>query len=136
MYEALILVAEDEADTARLLQFHLQRRGYRVVVAPDGRAALNAAIEQRPDMILLDLMLPYLHGFEVCRLLKAAPTTARIPVLMLTAIGDTEDKLKGFRLGADDYVTKPYAMDELLARVRALLHRATARHPLSQFADL
>jgi two-component system phosphate regulon response regulator PhoB len=136
MYEGLILVVEDVADAARLVEYHLRRRGYRTIWAPDGREALNRVLAHRPDVIVLDVMLPHLSGFEVCRMLRAAPATARIPVLMLTARGDIEDKLKGFRLGADDYLTKPYEMAELLARVEVLFRRSTARHPLSQFADL
>jgi len=127
-----ILIVEDEADAARLLQYHLQRGGYRTRLAPDGRVALNAALAERPDLVVLDLMLPHFDGFEVCRLLRAAPLTAAVPILMVTARSASADKLKGFRLGADDYVTKPYVMAELLARVRGLLRRA----PAAQFTNL
>lgn len=118
----LILLVEDEADAARLLAFHLQKRGYETVVAADGRTALNEAFERKPSLIVLDLMLPQLHGFEVVRLLKSSPL-ADVPVIMLTAMVTMEDKLKGFKLGADDFMTKPYEMKELLARVQALLGR-------------
>ena len=120
-----ILVAEDEMDAAQLLIFHLQRRGYAVHHAADGRTALNEIFEYRPDLLILDLMLPELHGYEVCRLVKSAPRVRAIPILMLTAMGAIEDKLRGFKLGADDYLTKPYEMKELLARVEVLLRRAT-----------
>ena len=122
----LILIAEDETDAAELLRFHLRRRGYRTLVVQDGRAALNELFERRPDLLILDLMLPHLHGYEVCRLAKSAPRIRHIPVLMVTALAQTENKLKGFRLGADDYLTKPFAMSELVARVQALLRRAVA----------
>ena len=131
-----ILIVEDEPDAAWLLVHHLQRRGYHVVVADDGRAVLNAAFSHRPNLVLLDLMLPHLHGYEVCRLLKSSSLTAHIPILMLTALGGMDDKLRGFKLGADDYVTKPYEIAELMARVQVLLRRKPARHPLSQFSEL
>ena len=116
-----ILIAEDEPDTANLLQFHLQRRGYHTTVASDGFNALNLAIERRPDLVILDLMLPKLHGFEVCRMLKESPSTRHIPVFMLTAAASTENKVQGFSLGANDYMTKPFEIPELLARIESLL---------------
>jgi DNA-binding response OmpR family regulator len=116
-----ILIAEDEPDTANLLQFYLQRRGYHTTVAADGANALNLSFERRPDLVILDLMLPKLHGFEVCRMLKASPSTRHIPVFMLTAAASTENKVQGFRMGASDYMTKPFAMRELLARIESLL---------------
>src|SRR2546425_5831113 len=125
-----ILIVEDEGDAARLLAYHLQRRGYDTAIAADGRAALNAAFEHWPDLIILDLMLPELHGFEVCRLLKSSPL-ASVPIIMLTALAATEHELKGFKLGTDDYLTKPYEMAELLARVQVLLGRSRARDQLA-----
>jgi DNA-binding response OmpR family regulator len=116
-----ILIAEDEPDTANLLQFHLQRRGYHTTVASDGLNALNMSFERHPDLVILDLMLPKLHGFEVCRMLKTSPSTRHIPVFMLTAMAATEDKVQGFNLGANDYMTKPFEVSELLARVESLL---------------
>ena len=116
-----ILIAEDDPDTANLLQFHLQRRGYQTTVASDGLNALNFSFEQRPDLVILDLMMPKLHGFEVCRMLKTSPLTRRIPIFMLTAIATTENKVQGFGLGANDYLTKPFEVSELLARVESLL---------------
>jgi DNA-binding response OmpR family regulator len=118
---ASILIAEDEPDTANLLQFHLQRRGYHTTVASDGLNALNLSFERHPDLVILDLMLPKLHGFEVCRMLKTSPSTRHIPVFMLTAMAATEDKVQGFKLGANEYMTKPFAMSELLARVESII---------------
>ncbi len=118
-----ILIAEDEPDTANLLQFHLQRHGYHTTVASDGFNALNLTFERRPDLIILDLMLPKLHGFEVCRMLKMSPITHRTPILVLSALATPEDKLRGFGCGANDYMTKPFEMSELVARVYALLRR-------------
>lgn len=122
--QPLILIAEDEADTARLLTYHLRRNGYSTAVAPDGIAALNAAIERKPALVILDRMMPQMQGHEVCRLLKASPIACHIPVLMLTALATTENKLAGFQSGADDYMTKPFEMRELLARIGALLRRS------------
>jgi DNA-binding response OmpR family regulator len=118
---ASILIAEDEPDTANLLQFHLQRRGYHTTVASDGLNALNLSFERHPDLVILDLMLPKLHGFEVCRMLKTSPSTRHIPVFMLTAMASTENKVQAFSLGADEYMTKPFAMSELLARVESMI---------------
>ena len=124
MRRRLILIAEDEPDTARLLEFHLRRHGYTTAVAPDGLTAVNTVFEKKPVLIILDLMLPLMHGFEVCRLVKSSPTGNQIPIIMLTAMASTENKLEGFKQGADDYVTKPFVMSELIARVEALLQRA------------
>ena len=121
--QRFILIAEDEADTARLVQFHLCRRGYRAEIAPDGLTALNDIVQSKPDLVVLDLMLPGLHGLEICRLVKSSPLIRQVPILMLTALASTEEKVAGFKVGADDYMTKPFAMDELLARVEALLKR-------------
>jgi DNA-binding response OmpR family regulator len=127
--QKLIIIAEDEPDAARLLEFRLQRGGFRTIVAADGLTALNEVFEHKPDLVLLDLMLPQMHGFEVCRLLKTSPLTCRIPILLLTALVTPEDKLRGFGRGADDYMTKPFEMSELVARVYALLRRASAHAP-------
>ena len=127
-----ILIAEDEPDTALLLQFHLQRRGYHTTIASDGLNALNLTFEHRPDLVILDLMLPKLHGFEVCRMLKTSPSTCHIPIFMLTAMATTENKVQGFNLGANDYMTKPFEVAELLARVESLLR---SRQPSSDESD-
>jgi DNA-binding response OmpR family regulator len=118
-----ILIVEDEVDAGRLLHYHLRQKGYECRIAMDGRAALNAVFSKKPDLILLDLMLPTLNGLEICRLLKGAPATKNIPIIMVTAMATPDDVVRGFKLGADDYVTKPYEMRELLARVAALLRR-------------
>ena len=119
-----ILIAEDEPDTANLLQYHLQRGGYRTTIAADGFNALNLTFESHPDLVILDLMLPKLDGFEVCRMLKASPSTCGIPVFMLTAMASTESKVEGFGVGADDYMTKPFEIPELVARIKSLLQRS------------
>ena len=124
-----ILIVEDEADAAKLLQYRLRRNGYTTGIAEDGRAALNTIFATKPDLVILDLMLPLLHGYEVCRLVKSSPITQHIPVIMLTAMSEQENKLKGFKLGADDYVTKPYDMRELLARMTLLLRQETIKSP-------
>jgi DNA-binding response OmpR family regulator len=122
MATPFILIAEDEADTARLIAYHLRRRGYGSVTAHNGLAALNAVFERKPSLVILDRMMPQMQGLEVCRLIKASPSR-KTPVLMLTAMASTENKLEGFNSGADDYMTKPFEMRELLARVAALLRR-------------
>ena len=123
--QKIVVIAEDEPDAAKLLEFRLQRSGFRTIVATNGLAALNEVFEHKPDLLILDLMLPQMHGFEVCRLLKTSPVTHRIPILVLTALATPEDKLRGFGRGADDYMTKPFEMSELVARVYALLRRGT-----------
>ena len=116
-----ILVVDDEPTLVATLQYNLEREGFDVVTASDGEAGLSAARANRPDLILLDLLLPVMDGLEVCRILRREMTT---PILMLTAKTEEIDKVVGLELGADDYVTKPFSMRELLARVRALLRRA------------
>jgi DNA-binding response OmpR family regulator len=117
----MILIAEDEPDAATLLVFHLRRQGFRTLVASDGVAALNAVFAEKPVLLLLDLLMPKLHGLQVCRMLKSSPITQHIPIIIVTALGATEDKLRGFTQGADDYVTKPFDMPELLARINTVL---------------
>jgi DNA-binding response OmpR family regulator len=117
-----ILVAEDQADIRELIVLNLQQAGYAVTAVPDGRAALAADAERAHDVLILDLMMPLLDGLEVCKALRARgrPT----PILMLTAKSTELDRVLGLELGADDYLTKPFSMAELLARVKALLRRA------------
>ncbi len=119
---ATILIVEDEFAVARGIQYALQQEGYEVTVARSGEEGLEFAISQAPDLIVLDVRLPEMDGFEVLRRLRAAGTKS--PVLFLTARGDEFDKVVGLELGADDYVTKPFALRELLSRIRALLRRA------------
>ena len=121
-----VLIVEDDEDIAELLEYNLQRQGFRPSCAGTGEEGLREARENRPDLILLDLMLPGLSGLEVCRALKDAEATASIPVIMLTAKGEEEDIVAGFNAGADDYVTKPFRPKILLARVQAVLRRGAS----------
>lgn len=137
MKRNLILIAEDEADVAQLVSYHLRRDGFDTLVTPDGVMALNAVWERRPVLVVLDWMLPRMPGVEVCRLVKASPALRQTPVIMVTAMAGTDNKLEGFRNGADDYLTKPFDMRELLARVAALLQRDGRRDEAheSQFSE-
>jgi DNA-binding response OmpR family regulator len=121
-----ILVVDDEAVLVETIAYNLEQAGYQVTTAADGASALEVAHRESPDLILLDIMLPEMDGLEVCRQLRRDSTTASTPIIMLTAKGDEIDKVVGLEVGADDYVTKPFGRRELLARVRALLRRATA----------
>jgi two-component system alkaline phosphatase synthesis response regulator PhoP len=122
-----ILVVEDERDIARMIEYNLKKDGYRPVLVHDGSFAALTAAREKPALILLDLMLPGLDGLEVCRRLKADAKTSTIPVIMLTAKGEESDKVLGLGLGADDYVTKPFSLKELLARVGAVLRRSSVK---------
>jgi DNA-binding response OmpR family regulator len=125
-----ILLVDDEQAIVAPLRYHLEREGYAVIVAHDGEAALSRARADDPDLIVLDLMLPKLDGWEVCRILRQESTT---PIIMLTARDEETSKVLGLDLGADDYLTKPFSFQELLARVRSLLRRvAYERATLSQ----
>ncbi len=131
---ARILVIEDEERIRNFLQRGLTFEGYRVDTAADGEAGLDIARDNPPDLVLLDLMLPGLDGIEVCRRLRAA---SELPILMLTAKESVEDRVTGLDAGADDYLVKPFAFDELMARVRALLRRAQPAKPqVYRFGDL
>ncbi|MBU1345443.1 MAG: phosphate regulon transcriptional regulator PhoB [Alphaproteobacteria bacterium] len=118
-----ILVMEDEDALATLLQYNLEKEGYDVVVAADGEEGLIQVDERQPDLILLDWMLPKVSGIEVCRRLRGRPETRNLPVIMLTARGEESDRVRGLDTGADDYLTKPFSMTELIARIRAVLRR-------------
>lgn len=118
-----VLVVEDEDALATLLDYNLMKEGFRVERAADGEEALLRVAEEPPDLVVLDWMLPKVSGVEVCRQLRAGAETRRTPVLMLTARGEEADKVRGLDTGADDYVVKPFAMSELVARIRALLRR-------------
>jgi two-component system, OmpR family, phosphate regulon response regulator PhoB len=122
---ATILVVEDEADLALLMRYNLEAGGYRVIVAPDGEEAAERLREGVPDLILLDWMLPGLSGLELCRRWRSRPETARVPIIMLTARGEEEERIRGLSTGADDYVTKPFSIPELQARIAALLRRSS-----------
>ena len=128
-----ILVVDDEPDIVSTVTFSLEREGYRTLTASSGTAALElAAGDPRPDLIVLDLMLPDISGTEVCRQLRQSAETRRIPILMLTAKTDAIDRVVGFEVGADDYVTKPFSVRELALRIRAILRRA---QPVGEESD-
>lgn len=118
-----ILVVEDEQDLQQVLKFNLQQAGYHVRVTSSGTEAMRLVAQEAPTLMLLDVMLPDILGTEVCRLLKSDPATASVPIVMLTARGTESDRVGGFELGADDYVTKPFSVRELMLRVSAILKR-------------
>ena len=116
-----VLIVEDEKSIVDILRFNLEKEGYRCVAAYDGEAGLNAALSENPDLILLDVMLPKMIGFDVCRTLRDQGNN--VPVIILTAREEEEDKVLGLEIGADDYITKPFSMRELMARVKANIRR-------------
>jgi DNA-binding response OmpR family regulator len=118
-----ILIIEDETDVADLLTLNLRKAGFRVSPAVDGASGLQKARDDRPDFIILDLMLPKMSGLEVCRILKSDTATSQIPILMLTAKAEEVDRIVGLEFGADDYVTKPFSPREIVLRIRAILRR-------------
>ena len=118
-----ILIVEDEHDLIRLLKYNLEKEGFRVSYTTEGNLALAEIRRDEPDLVILDLMLPGIDGLEVCRQLRRHEKYASLPILMLTARGEEADRVVGLEIGADDYVTKPFSMRELIARVRALLRR-------------
>jgi two-component system, OmpR family, phosphate regulon response regulator PhoB len=124
-----ILVVEDEEDLQQVLEYNLRQAGHEPVIAPTGSRALALARERHPDLILLDLMLPDISGTEVCRTLKSEAATRRIPIVMLTARGEEIDRVVGFEIGADDYVSKPFSVRELLLRIQAILRRSVPGTP-------
>ena len=129
---ARILVVEDERDLQEIIAYNLRQSGHAVTVVGSGRDALTAVADARPDLLLLDLMLPDVSGIEVCRKLKGDTATREIPIIMVTAKGDEVDRVVGFELGADDYVVKPYSLRELLLRVDAVLRRTSTTSPPTQ----
>lgn len=120
----LALIVEDEAALVTLLRYHLEKEGFRVHEAADGEEALLKVKEERPDLVLLDWMLPLVSGIGVCRQMRLLNDTKKTPIIMLTARGEESDKVRGLDSGADDYVTKPFSPAELIARVRAVLRRS------------
>ncbi len=118
-----VLIVDDEKDIVDLVAYNLEKEGFRVLKAYDGEKALELARTSKPHLILLDLMLPGIQGLEVCKILRNKTETASLPIIMLTAKGDEVDKILGLEIGADDYVTKPFSIKELMARIRALLRR-------------
>lgn len=124
MAKPTILIVEDEAPLLTLLRYNLEKQGFRVEEATDGQEALLRVAENKPDLVLLDWMLPTLSGIEVCRQIRRRPATRDLPVIMVTARTEDQDAVRALDIGADDYITKPFAMEALLARIRALLRRS------------
>ena len=124
MAKPTILIVEDEAPLLTLLRYNLEKQGFRVEEATDGQEALLRVSENKPDLVLLDWMLPTLSGIEVCRQIRRRPATRDLPVIMVTARTENQDAVRALDIGADDYITKPFAVEALLARIRALLRRS------------
>ncbi len=120
----LVLIVEDEAALMTMLRYNLEKQGFRVEEAGDGEEALTRINELKPDMVLLDWMLPHLSGIEVCRQIRRRPATRELPVIMITARSEDQDAVRGLNTGADDYVTKPFSTEALVARMRALMRRS------------
>src|SRR5436190_19166019 len=135
MGKSKILIVEDEASLVEVLSYNLQREGYEVAVAKEGREGLRKAQMQLPELVILDLMLPGLNGLDICRELRAAPRTAGISILMLTAKGEESDQIVGFAVGADDYVTKPFSVKVLLQRIKVLLRRGIDAQPATEVVE-
>jgi two-component system phosphate regulon response regulator PhoB len=127
MAKKTILAIDDEKDLIELVRYNLEKEGFQVKGAHDGETGLALAIHEKPDVVLVDLMLPGIDGLEVCRQLKSNSRTAAIPLIMLTAKSSESDRVVGLELGADDYVVKPFSPRELVARIRALLRRTTGQ---------
>ena len=126
MSKPTVLVVEDEAPLVTLLRYNLEKQGFRVEEATDGQEALTRIAEAQPDIVLLDWMLPVLSGIEVCRQIRRRPNTRDLPVIMVTARTEDQDAVRALNTGADDYITKPFSPDALIARIRALLRRSNA----------
>jgi len=127
MNKGTILIIDDEKDLIELVRYNLDKEGYDVISASDGQTGLDIAQRHKLDLIVLDLMMPGMEGLEVCRRLRSDPRTARIPVIMLTAKATEADRVVGLELGADDYITKPFAPREMVARVKAILRRTSTQ---------
>jgi two-component system phosphate regulon response regulator PhoB len=123
MADTRVLIVEDEEALATLLEYNLGKEGFETVLARDGEEAMARAVEAPPDVVVLDWMLPNVSGIEVCRRLRARQDTQNVPIIMLTARSEEADKVRGLETGADDYLTKPFSMAELAARIRAVLRR-------------
>ena len=136
LVKPLVLIVEDEQALVTLLRYNFEAAGYEVATALDGEEALLAIAERRPDLIVLDWMLPSISGLEVCRQVRRKPETRDVPVIMLTARGEEADRVRGLDSGADDYVTKPFSPTELVARVRAVLRRSGCEWLLRSRAEL
>ncbi len=130
----LVLVVEDEAALVTMLRYNLEKQGFRVEEATDGQEAMTRIAETQPDLVLLDWMLPTMSGLEVCRQIRRRSATRDLPVIMVTARTEDQDAVRGLNTGADDYITKPFSMEALLARIRALLRRSSAVPSKGQLA--
>ncbi len=128
MMQKRILVADDEKDIVELVAYNLEREGFSVLKALNGGSALESIRRDKPDLVVLDLMMPGVSGTEVCRIVRGIPETANLPIIMLTAKSEPVDRILGLEIGADDYLTKPFHVRELIARVRAVLRRSD-QHP-------
>ncbi|EQB86916.1 two-component system alkaline phosphatase synthesis response regulator PhoP [Clostridium punense] len=128
MADKRILVVDDEEHIVELIKFNLEKNGYGVITADNGRDAFIIAKEQQPDLILLDLMLPGMDGLDVCKEIRRDSAISTMPIIMITAKGEELDKILGLELGADDYITKPFSVRELIARVKAILRRTTVKY--------
>jgi len=131
-----ILIVEDEKDIVKMLEYNLKKEGFKTLSVSDGEDALDAASSKRPDLIILDLMLPGIDGLEVCKSLKSERKTQSIPIIILTAKVQESDKIVGLELGADDYVTKPFSPRELIARIRAVLRRMKEKDKLPELLKI
>jgi two-component system, OmpR family, phosphate regulon response regulator PhoB len=138
MTKPLVLIVEDEAPLVTMLRYNLEREGFQVCEAGDGEEALVQIAERKPDLVLLDWMLPLVSGIEVCRRIRRSPETRSLPVIILTARTEEADRVRGLDSGADDYVVKPFSPSELVARLRAVMRRAqpSAAQNVLQFADV
>ena len=138
MSKPVVLIVEDEAPLVMLLRYNLEKQGFQVCEAADGEEALVQIAERKPDVVLLDWMLPLVSGIEVCRQIRRAPASRTLPIVMLTARGEEGDRIRGLNSGADDYVVKPFSPAELIARLRAVIRRAqpTSAEEVLRFADL
>ena len=125
MGHTTVLVIDDEKDLLELVRYNLEREKLDVITAADGQSGLDIGLKHKPDLVLLDLMMPGMNGLEVCKQLRADARTSRVPIIMLTAKAAETDKIVGLEMGADDYITKPFSVRELVARVRALLRRSS-----------
>src|SRR5512136_1542767 len=127
-----ILIVDDEKDIVDLVAYNLEKEGYETLKALAGEKALQLVRTKNPDLVVLDLMLPGIQGLEVCKRIRKVPETAAIPIIMLTAKGEEIDKIIGLEVGADDYITKPFSVKELQARIKAVLRRSEARRAADQ----
>ena len=134
----LVLIVEDEAALVTMLRYNLEKEGFAVCVAADGEEALIQIAERKPEVVLLDWMLPLVSGIEVCRQIRRAPASRTLPIIMLTARGEEGDRVRGLNSGADDYVVKPFSPTELIARLRAVMRRAqpTSGEEVLRFTDV